>query len=81
MTSVPGTGRPTCRRRPDRPWSRSTFDTHDGASLYVQYYGLIEMTEGIKKVLAGGNEPTLFGEGRLLPGLRIEFRVYRVAVS
>ncbi|MBT2413300.1 DUF3237 domain-containing protein [Streptomyces sp. ISL-12] len=87
---------------------RSTFDTHDGAAIYVQYFGLIEMTRGIKAVLSGGDEPTAFGEqyfmitprmetgdkryawvnqtvfvgeGRLLPGLRVEFRVYSVALS
>lgn len=84
------------------------FETNDGAKIYVQYLGLLEMTEGIRKVLAGGSTPTQFGDqhffvtprmetgderyawvnhstflaqGRIVPGVRIEFRVYRVVNS
>lgn len=87
---------------------RLTFKTVDGALIYVQYFGLIEITSEIMDILNGGHTPTNFGdqyfftnprletgderyswvnqtvfigEGRVVPGPRIEFRVYRVANS
>jgi hypothetical protein len=87
---------------------RFTFQTPDGALIYVQYLGVVEITEGMAAVLAGGDRPTDYGdqyffttprmetgderyawvnqtvfvgEGRLLPGPRVEYRVYRVANS
>jgi hypothetical protein len=87
---------------------RTVFETGDGANIYVQYLGLLELTEGIRKVLNGGDTPTEFGDqhffvtprmetgderyawvnhstfvaqGRILPGVRIEFRVYRIVNS
>jgi hypothetical protein len=76
--------------------------------IYVQYQGVVEITEGMAAVLGGGDTPTEYGdqyffttprletgderyawvnqtvfvsEGRLLPGPRVEYRVYRVANS
>lgn len=88
--------------------SRVTFKTVDGALIYVQYFGLVEMTPEIMAILGGGDTPTNFGEqyffvdprmetgderyswvnqtvfigqGRVLPGPRVEYRVYRLANS
>jgi hypothetical protein len=87
---------------------RLTFKTVDGALIYVQFFGLAELTPAIMEIVGGGNTPTDFGEqyifvnprletgdpryawvnqtvfigeGRLLPGPQIDFRVYRVANS
>lgn len=103
---------------------RLTFKTDDGALIYVQYFGLVELTSAIMDIINGGDTPTNFGdqyffinprletgderyswvnqtvfigEGRLLPGPRVDssypvqtyqqirviqqFRVYRVANS
>jgi len=87
---------------------RATLRTVDGATIYVQYLGLIELTPAITAVLGGGDTPTEFGgqyyftnprletgderyawvnqtmfigEGRLRPGPRVEYRIYRVANS
>ena len=84
---------------------RATFKTHDGAFLYLQYFGLLEITPGIMGILGGGDEPTQFGDqyfftnprfetgddryawvnttmfvgqGRLVPGPRVEYRVFRL---
>jgi hypothetical protein len=86
---------------------RLTFRTVDRALIYVQFFGLLQLTPAIMSI-AGGNTPTNFGEqyifvnprmetgdpryswvnqtvfigeGRLLPGPRIEIHVYRVANS
>jgi Protein of unknown function (DUF3237) len=85
---------------------RATFRTVDGATIYVQYHGLIQATEAIAAILAGAEESTEFGEqyffthprmetgderyawanstffvgqGRLLPGPRVEYQVFRLA--
>jgi hypothetical protein len=84
---------------------RATIKTHDGALIYAQYYGLIELTEGIMGVVSGTGAGTDFGEqyfftnprletgdaryawlntcffvgqGRLVPGPRVEYRVYKL---
>jgi Protein of unknown function (DUF3237) len=82
---------------------RLQVETHDGAYLYVQYTGLLEMNKAVQTATAtgGGTEyhdqyfftnprmetgdaryawvnTTFFvGEGRLLPGLGVEYRVWR----
>jgi Protein of unknown function (DUF3237) len=88
--------------------TRLTFKTADGALIYVQYFGLVEMTPAIMAILGGGDTPTDFGaqyffidprmetgdkrylwvnqtmftgQGRVLPGPRVEYRVYRLADS
>jgi hypothetical protein len=85
---------------------RLTLRTVDGAIIYGQYFGLLEMTPAVMDIVGGGDVPTDFGdqylfssprletgderyawvnqtvfvgEGRLLPGPRVEYRVYRVA--
>jgi hypothetical protein len=85
---------------------RATMQTVDGAFIYFQYFGLLELTSAILAIMGGGDIPTDFGdqyfftnprletgderyswvnqtmfvgEGRLLPGPRVEYRVYRIA--
>jgi hypothetical protein len=41
---------------------RATFLTDDGANIYVQYYGRIELTEAIGSALATGKGTTNFGD-------------------
>jgi hypothetical protein len=40
---------------------RATFETDDGAIIYVQYTGLLELTEGMQAAIAGEGE-TAFGD-------------------
>jgi hypothetical protein len=85
---------------------RATMQTVDGAFIYLQYTGLLELTPAVLAIIGGGGAPTRFGdqyfftnprletgderyswvnqtmfvgEGRILPGPRVEYRVYRVA--
>ena len=84
---------------------RATLQTVDGAFIYFQYFGLLELTPAVLAIMGGGGDPTNFGdqyfvtnprletgderyswvnqtmfvgEGRLLPGPRVEYRVYRL---
>ncbi|RKZ77982.1 MAG: DUF3237 domain-containing protein [Gammaproteobacteria bacterium] len=80
-------------------------ETHDGAHLYIQYVGLLELNEAVQGALASGggtefgdqsfftnprietgderyawaNKTFFVGEGRILPGLGVEYRVWRPA--
>lgn len=84
---------------------RLQVETHDGAYLYLQYTGLLEMNEAVQGALGGGagtdyedqyfytnprietgderyawlNTTFFIGEGRLLPDLAVEYRVWRPA--
>ncbi|GEN99109.1 UPF0311 protein [Novosphingobium sediminis] len=84
---------------------RAQVETHDGAFLYVQYFGLLEMNAAVMGAIENGtgteftdqyfvtnprmetgdpryswvNTTFFVGEGRVLPGLGIEYRVYRPA--
>ena len=85
---------------------RNTVLTVDGAFIYIQLHGLLELTPAVLAVFAGGDIATDFGEqyfvtvprleagderyawvnqtvfvaeARVLPGPRIEYRVFRVA--
>jgi hypothetical protein len=85
---------------------RTSLHTVDGAYIYFQYSGLLEVTPAFIAINTGGGEPTGFGDqyfftnlrletgaeryawvnrtmflgqGRLLPGPRVEYRVYRVS--
>jgi Protein of unknown function (DUF3237) len=84
---------------------RLQVETHDGAHLYVQYTGLLELNEAVQGALASGagtnfgeqyfftnprietgderyawvNKTFFVGEGRILPGLAVEYRVWRPA--
>jgi hypothetical protein len=79
--------------------------TDDGANLYVQYTGLLEMNEAAQTAIASGagthygdhafytnprietgderyawlNTTFFIGEGRLIPGPGVEYRVWRPA--
>lgn len=50
---------------------RATFQTHDGASLYVQYHGFVEMNESVTKALADGGS-TEYGEAYFVTQPRFE---------
>jgi hypothetical protein len=39
---------------------RATFHTHDGAVLYLQYFGLFNVTPAIGEILGGGGQSTAF---------------------
>lgn len=84
---------------------RAQVETHDGAFLYVQYVGLLEMNETVQNAIEKqiGTEFTdqhfytnprfetgdaryswlnttfFIGEGRIFPGLAVEYRVWRPA--
>lgn len=84
---------------------RAQVETHDGAFLYVQYVGLLEMNEAVQKATAeltgtdfsdqrfytnprietGDpryawlNTTFFIGEGRIAPGLGVQYRVWRPA--
>ena len=84
---------------------RVTFKTHDGAAIYVQYHGVVQVTEDMAAILGGAsqsvdygdqyfftnprletgderykwvNQTQFIGQGRLVPGPTVEYRVYRV---
>jgi len=84
---------------------RLQVETHDGAHLYLQYDGLLEMNETVRAALESGggtnfgdqyfftnqrietgderytwlNTTFFIGEGHILPGLGVEYRVWRPA--
>ena len=84
---------------------RLQVETHDGAYLYIQYTGLLEVNEAVQGALGGGvgteyddqyfytnprietgderyawaNTTFFIGEGRMLPNLGVEYRVWRPA--
>ena len=84
---------------------RAQVETHDGAFLYVQYVGLLEMNATVQSAIENGkgtefsdqhfhtnprfetgdaryswvNTTFFIGEGRILPGLGVEYRVWRPA--
>jgi hypothetical protein len=84
---------------------RLQVETHDGAHLYIQYSGLLEVNGAVQAALASGagtdygdqyfytnprietgderytwvNTTFFIGEGRIVPGLGVEYRVWRPA--
>jgi hypothetical protein len=50
---------------------RATFETHDGAIIYVEYIGRIEMTPAVQAALAG-NGGTEFGESHFFNAPRMQ---------
>jgi hypothetical protein len=84
---------------------RLQVETHDGAHLYIQYSGLLELNEAVQGALARGagtdfgeqyfftnprietgderyawaNTTFFIGEGHILPGLGVEYRIWRPA--
>jgi hypothetical protein len=84
---------------------RATIQTVDGALIYVQYFGLIEVTPQMSAILGGADDSADFGgqyfftnprmetsdpryawvnttmflgQGRLVPGPTVEYRLFRV---
>lgn len=51
---------------------RVTLRTSDGAYIYVQYYGLIEVTPTIGAILAGDRAETAFGDQYFFTNPRLE---------
>jgi hypothetical protein len=84
---------------------RLQVETHDGAHVYVQYVGLLEMNEAVQRAIGTGggtaygeqyfytnprmetgdaryawvNTTFFVGEGHIVPGLAVEYRVWRPA--
>ncbi len=82
---------------------RLQAETHDGAALYMQYLGYLEMNDKVQSALANGegtqfedqyfytnprietgderyawlNTTYFIGEGRIMPDLAVEYRVWR----
>lgn len=50
---------------------RATLETHDGALVYVQYYGVLVMNEKVVQALQGGTE-TQFGDTHFVTQPRFE---------
>lgn len=50
---------------------RATFETHDGALIYIQYYGLLEMSEKVMSALTGGPS-TDYGDAYFFTAPRFE---------
>jgi hypothetical protein len=50
---------------------RATLETHDGARIYLQYYGVLVMNEKVVQTLAGGGE-TQFGDTYFVTQPRFE---------
>jgi hypothetical protein len=51
---------------------RINIHTHDGAVIYAQYFGLLEITPGIGAVLGGAGEPTSFQDQYFRTAPRLE---------
>ena len=51
---------------------RATFKTEDGANIYVQYYGLIELTGSVLAILDGADESTEFDDQTFFISPRME---------
>ena len=84
---------------------RLQVETHDGAHLYFQYSGLLELNDAVQNSVATGsgtaygdqyfftnprietgdaryawvNTTFFIGEGHMMPGLGVEYRVWRPA--
>lgn len=51
---------------------RGTIKTDDGALLYIQYLGLIEVTEAVQSILGGAEASTEYGDQYFFTHPRIE---------
>jgi hypothetical protein len=84
---------------------RLQVETHDGAYLYIQYTGLLELNAAVQNAIASGagtdygdqyfftnprietgderyawvNTTFFIGEGHSIPGLGVQYRVWRPA--
>lgn len=52
--------------------TRTTFRTVDGAHIYMQFSGLLEMTPAVMALLSGGDTPTDFGDQYFFIDPRLE---------
>ena len=50
---------------------RATLETHDGARIYVQYYGVLVLNEAVAKALSEGGE-TQYGDTYFMTQPRFE---------
>ena len=51
---------------------RGTFKTNDGAHIYVQYHGFLQVTDPIMRILGGASESTEFGDNYFFINPRME---------
>lgn len=51
---------------------RATFETNDGAFIYVQYSGLLELTPAIQEALKTGKGETEFGDQYFFTHIRMQ---------
>jgi hypothetical protein len=51
---------------------RLTIETPDGANIYVQYTGLLEVTPAVEQIMAGGGAPTDYGDQYFFTCPRLE---------
>lgn len=50
---------------------RATIETHDGAYIYVEYFGKLELTEGVQAALAGKGD-TDYGDQYFMTSPRMQ---------
>ena len=51
---------------------RGTLQTEDGAHIYMQYNGVLQLTDGVMAVLGGGDTPTQYGDQNFFTAPRFE---------
>lgn len=51
---------------------RATFETHDGAYIYVHYNGLLELTPAIQEAIKTGKGETEFGDQYFITQIRMQ---------
>jgi len=51
---------------------RATFKTHDGAAIYVQYHGVVEVTEDMAAILGGASKSVGYGDQYFFTNPRLE---------
>jgi Protein of unknown function (DUF3237) len=52
--------------------ARLTVKTGDSATIYVQYFGILELTPDIVAVMRGGNTPTSYDDQYFITSPRLE---------
>jgi hypothetical protein len=73
--TLTGAGADWILRGPDgfgRVDVRFTVQTEDGAFIYVQYLGLLELTPAVVAVMGGGGTPTGYGDQYFITNPRLE---------
>jgi hypothetical protein len=51
---------------------RGTIETPDGAHIYLQYFGLLEITPNVMAIIGGGGEPGAYGDQYFFTNPRLE---------